>query len=75
MQIKNKDVNKSLILFLFIHLVVWTLVPTISNINLPLEKIQNICDYLKLDCNVVEKLRQMSEYAKTEVPFVNLQNQ
>ena len=40
MQIKNKDVNKSLILFLLIHLVIWTLVPTISNTNLPLDTIE-----------------------------------
>jgi len=40
MQIKNKDVNKSLILFLFTHLIIWTLVPTISNTNLPLDTIE-----------------------------------
>ena len=40
MTIKEKDVNKFLALFLFVHLVIWTLVPSISNINLPLDTIE-----------------------------------
>jgi len=40
MLIKKKDVNKILIYFLFSHLIVWTLVPTISNNNLPLDTIE-----------------------------------
>ena len=40
MLIKKKDVNKILIYFLFSHLIVWTLVPSISNNNLPLDTIE-----------------------------------
>jgi len=40
MTIKEKDINKFLALFLFAHLVFWTLVPSISNINLPLDTIE-----------------------------------
>ena len=40
MLIKNKDVHKILIYFLFSHLIVWTLVPSISNNNLPLDTIE-----------------------------------
>ena len=40
MQIKKKNVNKILIFFLFVHLIVWTLVPSISNTNLPLDTIE-----------------------------------
>ena len=37
MFIKNSNIDKTLIFFLITHLFVWTLVPTISNINLPLD--------------------------------------
>ena len=40
MQIKKKNVNKTLIFFLFAHLIVWTLVPSVSNTNLPLDTIE-----------------------------------
>ena len=40
MKIKKNDVNKVLALFLFVHLIVWTLIPTISNTNLPLDTIE-----------------------------------
>tara|TARA_B100001123_G_C15305250_1_gene1022441 strand:- start:896 stop:2284 length:1389 start_codon:yes stop_codon:yes gene_type:complete len=40
MQIKKKNVNKTLTIFLFAHVVIWTLVPTISNNNLPLDTIE-----------------------------------
>ena len=40
MQIKQKDVYKILITFLFAHLIIWTLIPSISNINLPLDTIE-----------------------------------
>ena len=40
MQIKKKNVNKILILFLFFHLIIWTLIPSISNTNLPLDTIE-----------------------------------
>lgn len=40
MKIKENDVNKFLALFLLAHLVIWTLVPSISNDNLPLDTIE-----------------------------------
>ena len=40
MQIKKNDLNKIFILFLFAHLFAWTLIPSISNNNLPLDTIE-----------------------------------
>ncbi len=40
MQIKKNDVGKTLTIFLFVHLALWTLIPTFSNINLPLDTIE-----------------------------------
>tara|TARA_B110001454_G_C12710980_1_gene430736 strand:+ start:574 stop:1956 length:1383 start_codon:yes stop_codon:yes gene_type:complete len=37
---KKKNINNNLIIFLFAHLVVWTLIPTMSNNNLPLDTIE-----------------------------------
>jgi len=42
MLIKKNKVNKILTLFLFTHLIVWTLVPSISNYNLPLDTVEAI---------------------------------
>ena len=38
--ILKKNINKTFYLFLFTHLFLWTLVPYISNINLPLDTIE-----------------------------------
>ena len=40
MQIKKNSVNKNLTIFLFAHLLIWTLIPSISNNNLPLDTIE-----------------------------------
>ena len=40
MQIIKKDLNKIFIIFLLSHLIIWTLIPTISNNNLPLDTIE-----------------------------------
>ena len=40
MQIERNKVNKTLIIFLFVHLIVWTLIPGLSNNNLPLDTIE-----------------------------------
>ena len=40
MKIKIKNIEKTLVLFLFLHLVIWTLVPSITNLNLPLDTIE-----------------------------------
>ena len=39
-QLKKININKTLIFFLFAHLIIWTLVPSISNTNLPLDTIE-----------------------------------
>ena len=40
MLIKKKDIHKILAIFLFAHLTIWTLIPSISNHNLPLDTIE-----------------------------------
>ena len=38
--ILKKNINKTLYLFLFSHLLLWTLIPSLSNTNLPLDTIE-----------------------------------
>ena len=45
---KNKDL-KIFIIFLFTHLVIWTLIPSISNVNLPLDTIEALAWGSNLD--------------------------
>ena len=40
MQLKKKEINKFFIFFLLAHLFIWTLIPSVSNINLPLDTIE-----------------------------------
>ena len=49
MQIKKKEIDKILVIFLFGHLIVWTLVPSISNNNLPLDTIEALAWSSNLD--------------------------
>ena len=42
MEIKKTNINKILTVFLFSHLIIWTLVPSISNDNLPLDVVEAI---------------------------------
>ncbi len=49
MQIKNKNINKILTIFLFFHLLIWTVIPSISNINLPLDTIEALAWASNLD--------------------------
>ena len=49
MLIKKKDVNKTLIIFLLSHLVIWTIIPSISNTNLPLDTIEHLAWGSNLD--------------------------
>ena len=42
MEIRKKNINKILAIFLLSHLVVWTLIPSLSNKNLPLDVIEAI---------------------------------
>ena len=49
MRIKKINNNKTLIFFLFAHVIVWTLVPSISNTNLPLDTIEALAWGSNLD--------------------------
>ena len=49
MRINKNKINKYLTYFLLSHLVVWTLIPTISNINLPLDTIEALAWGSNLD--------------------------
>ncbi len=47
--INKKNIKKVFFLFLFFHLIVWTIVPSISNINLPLDTIEALAWGSNLD--------------------------
>ena len=49
MQIRKKNINEIVTFFLFVHLIVWTLIPTISNTNLPLDTIEALAWSSNLD--------------------------
>ena len=49
MLIKKKDINKTLIIFLLSHLIIWTIIPSISNTNLPLDTIEHLAWGSNLD--------------------------
>ena len=49
MFIKKKNIDNILIYFLFIHLIIWTLIPSISNTNLPLDTIETLAWGSNLD--------------------------
>ena len=40
MIVKENNINKILLVFLFIHLLIWTLIPSLVNTNLPLDTIE-----------------------------------
>ena len=47
--ITNKNISNVFLIFLFLHLVIWTLVPTLSNVNLPLDTIEPLAWGSNLD--------------------------
>ena len=49
MKVEKININKTLIFFLFFHLIIWTLVPSVSNINLPLDTIEALAWGSNLD--------------------------
>ena len=49
MLIKRKNVQKTLFIFLLLHLTIWTLVPSFSNFNLPLDTIEALAWGSNLD--------------------------
>ena len=49
MNVKKVNINNIFTLFLFLHLVIWTLVPSFLNINLPLDTIEALAWGSNLD--------------------------
>ena len=49
MVVEKTNINKTLIFFLFIHLFVWTLIPSLSNNNLPLDTVEALAWGSNLD--------------------------
>tara|TARA_B110000240_G_scaffold133476_1_gene148189 strand:- start:2056 stop:3429 length:1374 start_codon:yes stop_codon:yes gene_type:complete len=47
--IRNKNIFNVFLLFLLFHLIVWTLVPSVSNVNLPLDTIEALAWGSNLD--------------------------
>ena len=47
--IPKKNINKALYLFLFSHLLLWTLIPSLTNLNLPLDTIEALAWGSNLD--------------------------
>ena len=47
--INKKNIDKAFYLFLFAHLLMWTIIPSISNINLPLDTIEALAWGSNLD--------------------------
>ena len=47
--ILKKNINNTFYIFLFLHLLVWTLIPSFSNINLPLDTIEALAWGSNLD--------------------------
>ena len=40
MSIKQGQISKFFVIFLFVHVSIWTLIPTLANSNLPLDTIE-----------------------------------
>jgi len=49
MKLRAADIKKILIIFLFAHLTIWTLIPSITNTNLPLDTIETLAWGSNLD--------------------------
>ena len=47
--LEKKNIDNLLFLFLLFHLIVWTLAPTFSNLNLPLDTIEHLAWASNLD--------------------------
>ena len=54
MQIKKNETNKILTIFLLAHLLIWTLVPAITNNNLPLDTIETLAWGSNLDWGFIK---------------------
>ncbi len=49
MNVLNRNINNIFLIFLFSHLIVWTLIPTLTNNNLPLDTIEALAWGSNLD--------------------------
>ena len=49
MIVENRNINKIFLIFLFFHLIIWTLIPSITNKNLPLDTIEALAWGSNLD--------------------------
>ena len=49
MIVENRNINKIFFIFLFFHLIIWTLIPSITNKNLPLDTIEALAWGSNLD--------------------------
>ena len=47
--ITKKNISNVFVIFLFFHLLIWTLIPTLSNVNLPLDTIEALAWGSNLD--------------------------
>tara|TARA_E500000178_G_scaffold158680_1_gene158456 strand:- start:2912 stop:4279 length:1368 start_codon:yes stop_codon:yes gene_type:complete len=47
--INKKNISNIFVIFLLLHLIIWTLVPTLSNVNLPLDTIEALAWSSNLD--------------------------
>ena len=47
--IAKKNITKVFYFFIFLHLLIWTLIPSISNVNLPLDTIEALAWGSNLD--------------------------
>ena len=49
MFINKRNINQSFYIFLTIHIILWTLIPTLTNLNLPLDTIEALAWGSNLD--------------------------
>jgi len=49
MDVFKRNINNSFLIFILSHLIIWTLVPTLTNYNLPLDTIEHLAWGSNLD--------------------------
>ena len=54
MNVFNRNINKIFLIFALSHLIIWTLVPSITNNNLPLDVIEGLAWGSNLDWGSVK---------------------
>ena len=56
MHVFSRDINNVFFIFIISHLIIWTLVPTITNNNLPLDTIEALAWGSNLDWGLINIL-------------------